>query len=267
MILTEIADFNDHPFKSLFNNSIDIPHPLFPSGNFFQNLNDYSDEETTQKKKTPKFILNKDVQPTPTFLKKKLNSSNNSENGRWTKDEQKRFAEAVFKYGTDWRKIQEHVFSRNMTQVRSHAQKYLMKLKENKLLLDKGLDKNYSWNKVVNFIRNNFTNEELKNILFTVEDKKRIKNYVKSCKKNENKINNEENNYILNNNDISSELNFDEERKEKEILESFIKCFTSNSNDITLNTSFEDFEDEENNENYFCSSQSNFGSSQDIKFY
>ena len=266
MMLAEIGDFNDHPLKSLFNNSMEIPHPIFSPINFTQNLNDYLDEDATQKKKSPKFILKKDVPLTPTFLKKKLNSSNNSENGRWTKDEQKRFAEAVFKYGTDWRKIQEHVFSRNMTQVRSHAQKYLMKLKENKLLLDKGLDKNYSWNKVVNFMRNNFNIDELKNILFTVEDKKRIKNYVKSFKKNENQVSNEESNYKLNNNDFSSELDFDEERKEKEMLENFIKCFTSTSDNITLNTSFEDFE-EENNGNDFIDSQNNFDNEQIIKFY
>ena len=266
-MLTGINDFNDQPLKSLFVSSIDIPQSIFSSINFHKNSDDYSDENTVNNKKTPKFILKKDNPLTPTFLKKKINSSSNSENGRWTKDEQKRFAEAVFKYGADWRKIQEHVFSRNMTQVRSHAQKYLMKLKENESLLDKGLDKNLSWNKVVNFMKINFTNEELKNILFSVEDKKRTKNNVKSYKKNENDINSEDDNCKLNNNDLSSELNFDEERKEKEMLENFIKCFNSTSDDITLNTSFEDFEEEVKNGDYCIGSNNNFDISQNIKFY
>ena len=37
--------------------------------------------------------------------------------GRWNKEEQKRFAEEVLKYGNDWKQIQIHVFSRNMTQI------------------------------------------------------------------------------------------------------------------------------------------------------
>lgn len=47
--------------------------------------------------------------------------------GRWTREEHKRFLEAMNEYGKNWRKVQEYVGTRSTTQVRSHAQKYLAK--------------------------------------------------------------------------------------------------------------------------------------------
>ncbi len=51
-----------------------------------------------------------------------------SHDGRWTKEEQDRFIEALGLYGKNWKKVQAHVGSRTTTQVRSHAQKYFAKL-------------------------------------------------------------------------------------------------------------------------------------------
>ncbi len=50
--------------------------------------------------------------------------------GRWTKEEHKRFIEALDKFGKNWKKVEAYVGSRTGTQVRSHAQKYFMKTKE-----------------------------------------------------------------------------------------------------------------------------------------
>ena len=48
--------------------------------------------------------------------------------GRWAKNEQELFIEALRLHGKNWKKVQAHIGSRTTTQVRSHAQKYFAKL-------------------------------------------------------------------------------------------------------------------------------------------
>ena len=268
---------------------------LYPT-NINDNLNELSEDsrEDMHSKQPIKFILIKENPPQETaFLQKKTLSkqgdqtleSGDSNNGRWGKEEQKRFAEAVLKYGNDWKKIQNHVFSRNITQVRSHAQKYLMKLKECNFLKDKGLEKSLSWTKVMNFLGNVLTHDELKEVLFGVEHtnhkkngKKNYKN-IRVIKKNsnnsENKANvcNNSNNYSnseTNNStlfceydtDDSNNLNLNEEdrykikhkiinqeEEDKEMLQKFIECFSPSSENNILNKSFDElsFKEQENN--------------------
>ena len=113
-----------------------------------------------------------------TFLQKKKNKklnslsfqNNNSDssNGRWTKEEHNRFIEAIIKFGNDWKKVQKYVSTRTSTQARSHAQKFLLKLRNSDFFKKKNIDKNLSWAKTIQFIKNNFTNEELENILKNV---------------------------------------------------------------------------------------------------
>ena len=47
--------------------------------------------------------------------------------GRWTKDEHRRFLEGLKLYGKTWKKVQEYVGTRTAAQIRSHAQKYFIK--------------------------------------------------------------------------------------------------------------------------------------------
>ena len=229
------------------------------------NLNDILSEITEEpKKKNIKFISRKEEAPSMSFLKKKITSklddNKNLNGGRWSKDEQFRFAEAVLKYGNDWKQIQSHIFSRNMTQVRSHAQKFLMKLKETNFMMNQKINPNLSWTKIMNYLRANFQYNELKDLFFSVEqkdekkiEKKKVRKIMKSNKhkkKNNPEMSssgesncdtNGESFHILSENDSFNEIDFEKEEKdEKEALEKFIECFNNTSEDINLNTSFED---------------------------
>jgi len=61
-------------------------------------------------------------------LKRKPELKNNS--GRWKEHEHKKFLEAVILYGNDWKCVHKYIKSRSSTQARSHAQKFLLKLRK-----------------------------------------------------------------------------------------------------------------------------------------
>lgn len=48
--------------------------------------------------------------------------------GRWSAEEHERFLEALRKYAKDWTMIEMHVQTRDVTNIRAHAQKFLQKL-------------------------------------------------------------------------------------------------------------------------------------------
>jgi SHAQKYF class myb-like DNA-binding protein len=50
--------------------------------------------------------------------------------GRWTDQEHQLFLEAIFLYGNEWKKVQQHIKTRNSTQARSHAQKFFINIKK-----------------------------------------------------------------------------------------------------------------------------------------
>ena len=264
----------------------DINNIFLPSNNDSISNDFKSDtKEELPIKQQIKFISTKQETPPVTLLQKKTKlkpndystDSENSNNGRWTKEEQNRFAEAVLKYGNDWKNIQNHVSSRNITQVRSHAQKFLMKLKESNFLINKGLDLNLSWTKIMNYLNKTLTYDELKEVLFSVEqigqkklgsyknckNLKKIQNKHKQNKKNpgKHKLKSEvmdNNNYYYkkdfisldeeeNNYNILKHKMIKEEEDEKE-LQKFIECFNSPSSEITLNSSFEEISNKEEEE-------------------
>ena len=240
------------------------------------NLNDiFSEFSEEPKRKNIKFVLTKEEVPSMTFLKKKiiskLDDNGNLNGGRWNKEEQFRFAEAVLKYGNDWKQIQRHVNSRNMTQVRSHAQKFLMKLKETNFMMNQKINPNLSWTKIMNYLRANFQYNELKDLFFSVEqkeekkeEKKKIRRIINKSNKNKKKNNSEmscagdsncdtngESFHILSENDSFNEIDYEKEEKdEKEALEKFIECFNNTSEDINLNSSFEDISIQEDINGY-----------------
>ncbi|CAI2386552.1 unnamed protein product [Moneuplotes crassus] len=51
-------------------------------------------------------------------------------NGRWTAEEHRKFVEALKMYGKQWKKVEEHIKTRSGAQIRSHAQKYFLKIQK-----------------------------------------------------------------------------------------------------------------------------------------
>jgi SHAQKYF class myb-like DNA-binding protein len=67
--------------------------------------------------------------------------------GRWNDDEHVKFLEAINIYGNNWREVQKYVKTRSSNQVRSHAQKFILKLKTFK---DSSLGIDFTGNSVKN---------------------------------------------------------------------------------------------------------------------
>ena len=86
-------------------------------------------------KKNIKFVIRKGqyFQTEKHSHNKKRNSENpNFNDGRWTKDEKRKFLEGISLYGTNWRKVKSLILTRTAIQVRSHAQKFFNKMKKYK---------------------------------------------------------------------------------------------------------------------------------------
>lgn len=72
----------------------------------------------------------------------KRDGEENYKSGRWQPEEHQKFLEAIYKFGNEWKKVEEYVGSRSSSQARSHAQKFLVKIKRANLLdLDINLNK------------------------------------------------------------------------------------------------------------------------------
>ena len=161
----------------------------------------------------PKFIITQTQNQKENLQKKKnrqlLSLSINNSNGRWTKEEHNKFIEGIIKYGSDWKKIQKHVSTRTSTQARSHAQKFLLKLRNNEFLKKTNIDLSLSWAKVIQLIKNSFSDDVLYKVLkdSSFNKKKGKKKYLKKIKC-DNKLNTLLN---VNNNENEKELNFDDD--------------------------------------------------------
>jgi SHAQKYF class myb-like DNA-binding protein len=85
--------------------------------------------------------------------------------GKWKNDEHQRFIEGVKKYGNDWSLVQKYVRTRTIIQIRSHAQKFMKKLKKLKILETNNYDFSKSSLKIVHKIIKNLSNKKYNQIL------------------------------------------------------------------------------------------------------
>ena len=156
---------------------------------------------------------------------KKKNSSKLLENktlngGRWNDDEHLKFIEAIYYYTNDWKEVQKYVRTRTPNQVRSHAQKFILKLrtfKDSSLGIDftennfknlkeiikkiKEIEQNTNKNNILLLLNQKLSENNLKNSHINTNNKnekivdENIKTNIEEKNIDKENLNNNENNY------------------------------------------------------------------------
>ena len=96
-------------------------------------------------------------------------------NGKWLPEENKRFLEGVAIYGSNWKLIQKHLQTRTLRQARSHAQKIVLKVK-NQHIFD-NIEHIHNIQDLIFLIKQKSDNEikeDIKSILHLLNDEIRI---------------------------------------------------------------------------------------------
>ena len=116
-----------------------------------------------QKEKAENEVLDLEESNTKIKSHKKIikNEAKDLNEGRWTIEEKTKFIEAFLENGKKWKIIQNYIGTRTSTQTRSHAQKFLLKLKSIE-------------NNEFNFKKE--TIKDLSDIIEEIKNIKRIKN-------------------------------------------------------------------------------------------
>ena len=154
-----------------------------------------------QQENTNKFLVTK-------YNKKsKLSKRNGLNIGKWNKIEKIKFIEGIYRFGSDWRAIIKYIGSRLSDQVRSHAQKFFLKMKRFKdasLGIDFTKNSNIDKKGIIRALRdiiNNSKDENIIEIIYKKLEKVRMK---KDVFKNENSKSNDKLNIINFNKEINS---------------------------------------------------------------
>ena len=142
--------------------------------NKINTFEDLKSSEINNLPKKVKFISYQKNNKTSFFVlkktKRKEEKKQNSSNGRWTKEERINFAYGLYKYGVDWKKLQKLISTRTNIQLRSHAQKFLIKLKSSQSAIIKNLNlSNLSWKQTYNALKMNLNDEEFLSLLTSIE--------------------------------------------------------------------------------------------------
>lgn len=194
--------------------------------------------------------------------------------GRWNINEHNKFIEAISIYGNDWKEVQQYVGTRSSNQVRSHAQKFLLKLKAFK---DPSLDIDFTTNviknlsDIINKVKEYEKENNYSNLLFVISQKISERNFKNTILFNENNENvlikdskiiiNNESLYDNNNNNTHQKFlilneninnnNSNDNKNEKKIVKfcKLVKNKNNNSEVAQLKNRNENRINEEKNEN------------------
>ena len=236
-----ITQLSSSPLKTqekspLFTNSFTFcTNNSFDSGKGLNNLiqNDYTALNTSTKKdflsKKTKFhielvdkekeqfnVLN-EIYSSNAKKKKKIKIISSSEDdvneGRWDPNEHMKFIEAINNYGNEWKEVQKYVGTRSCNQVRSHAQKFFLKLKtfkDSSLGIDFTVESIKNLSEIINTIKEYEKENKCVNMLSILNQKisdRNIKNENGILNLNENENVLVHNNKIIINNESINENN------------------------------------------------------------
>ncbi len=176
-------------------------------------------------------------------LSENLSEQNDLQIGRWKQEEHFRFIKGCLLFGNNWKKVKKYVKTRSSAQIRSHAQKYLIKLnkKYHHICFDNTENSSENYNLDYEFIQN-VTNSDLKNF-----DMEKIEQMIliifKNSNSNLNIFNERHNNTInLNENILKNETSINSKKKEK--IFNFIKvskCKDSEYENLNYNNNTKNF--------------------------
>ena len=147
------------PTSSLGDKNSKEKNLSFNSPNILQEYPEHFSDESKEVKPQENLL--------PTNLEKQEEKINH---GRWTKEEQIRFIEALWFYGNEWKKVQLHIGTRSSSQSRSHAQKFFLKLK-NKLTTHRIIKGN-----------ENITEENFRSIIDWISESLETRNFFLNSK-------------------------------------------------------------------------------------
>jgi len=140
------------------------------------NKNSINNIITPKKNLSPKFIIYKQkcLFKVKTFEEYFSNENIVPNSGKWTLKEHIQFLQALDQFGLKWKKFRKIIKTRTANQIRSHCQKFFIKLKnckDEELGIDFTLDNIHNMNDIINHIKSVNKNYNVINVLLYITGK------------------------------------------------------------------------------------------------